>query len=229
MKKILLLVSSLLAVITLFYACKKDNKYGKLIHLAAIKLQEAIKFAENQPCKPIEEWHIDTFPYRYVAVHQEYDKLIREYRKLSEKANKAYRPDKKGALVYNTSPVVLPPHFGVRYREGKMIVSLAKDLELVEIYQRLEVLFPKLHDFFKDTPCTDPSNWGVIALQKNCEFLPIAITDTSNFRIFVEMEQQYSSLNVAKVSLTEGMDCSSANPNPSKNVVCVDGKASVKL
>jgi hypothetical protein len=233
MKKTYLLLCSVLAVITLFYACKKDNKYEELTQLADMKLQEAIKLAENQPCKPAEEWRIDTFSYRYVAVHpgfeKEYNKLVEEYRKLSEQADKAYKPGKNGALVYDTSPVVLPPHFGVRCKDGKMIVALATDLELVEINQRLEVLFPKVRDFFKDTPCTDASKWGVINLRKDCEFVPIAITDTPNFRSFAEMEQQYSALNTAKVRLTEGMDCPAVNPNPSKNVVCVDGKASVKL
>lgn len=233
MNKTYLLVCSLLTVVILFYACKKDNKYEELTHLAGIKLQEAIKLAENQPCKPIEEWRIDTFSYRYVAVHpsfeKEYSKLIKEYRNLFEQADKAYKPGKSGPIVYNTSLVVLPPHFGVRCKDGKMIVSLAKDLAVGEINQRLEVLFPKVRDFFKDTPCTDPSKWSVITVRKDCEFVPIAITDTPNFRTFSEMEQQYSSLNAAKLWLTEGMGCPSVNPNPSKNVVCVDGKASIKL
>lgn len=81
---------------------QKDNKYDELTHLAAIKLQEAIKFAENQPCKPVEEWRIDTISNRYVAVHpsfeREYIKLINEYKKLFEQAIKAYRPDKKKDL-----------------------------------------------------------------------------------------------------------------------------------
>ncbi|MEJ5092368.1 hypothetical protein GEO21_20255 [Sphingobacterium faecium] len=233
MKKILLLVFSLLTVITLFYACKKDNKYDELTHLAAIKLQEAIKFAENQPCKPVEEWRIDTISNRYVAVHpsfeREYIKLINEYKKLFEQAIKAYRPDKKEGLVYDTTPIELYPHFGVRCKEGNMIVLLAEDLDLVEINQRLEMLFPKVRDFFKDTPCTDASKWYIITLLKDCEFVPIAITNTPNFRTFEEMERQYRSLNAAKVLLTKGMDCPSVNPNPSQGIVCVNGKASVKL
>jgi len=233
MNKTYLLVCSLLTIVILFYACKKDNKYEELTQLADIKLQEAIKLTENQPCKPVEEWRIDTFSYRYVAVHpsfeKEYSKLIKEYKKLFEQANKAYKPGKNGGLVYDTSPVVLPPHFGVRCKDGKMIVALATDLDLVEINQRLEVLFPKVSDFFKDTPCTDPGKWRVITLRKDCEFIPIAITDTPNFRTFAEMEQQYSSLNAAKMWLTEEMDCPSVNPNPPKNVACLDGKATIKL
>lgn len=232
MKKTHLLICSLVTVVALFYACKKDNKYEELTQLANIKLQEAITFAENQPCKPAEEWRIDTISNRYVAVHpsfeKEYVKLITEYKKLFEQAIKAYRPNKKEGLVYDTTPIELYPHYGVRCKEGKMIVLLAEDLDLVEINQRLELLFPKLRDFFKDISCTDASKWDIITLPKDCEFVPIAITVTPDFRTFKEMEQQYRSLNAAKVLLTKTMDCPPVNPNPSKTVICVDGKSFIR-
>lgn len=232
MKSTILLVCSLLVVTTLFYACDKDeNNFSELSRLADLKLQEAVKLTENQPCRPAEEWRIDTLYYRYVPVHPSFEKaynvLIQEYRRLLEQADRAYRPGKDGPMVYNTSLVELPPHFGVRCKEGKMIVASALDLELSEINERLEVLFPEVRDFFKERPCTDVNQWGVLTIRKDCEFVPIAITTTADFRVFTAKERAYSHLNYAKMHLAEVKGCPTVNPNPPKGVVCKDGKASV--
>jgi len=227
-----LLFCYLLGIITLFAACNKDdNKYEELIRLADLKLQEAIKLAENQPCKPIEEWRIDTLSYRYVPVHpsfeKEYNTLIKEYRDLSEQASKVYKPGKNDPLVYNTSPVAPPPHFGLRCKDGKMIVASSLDLELTEINQLMDELFPQVRDFFKDVPCTDVSKWNILTIRKDCEFVSIAVTDTPDYRIFGQKAERLNHLNYAKVQKS-GMNCPTENPNHPKGLICKDGKASIQ-
>ncbi|WP_022829287.1 hypothetical protein [Sphingobacterium paucimobilis] len=228
-----LLFCCLLGIITLFAACNKDDnndKYHELIRLADLKLQEAIKLAENQPCKPIEEWRIDTLPYRYVPVHpsfeKEYNSLIKEYRELSEQAYKAYKPGKNDPLVYNTTPVELAPHFGLRCKEGKMIVANATDLELTEIDQLLDELFPQVVGYFNDVPCTDASKWSIATILKDCEFIQFPVINTPDSRAFGELATKYSHLYQVKKYRTE-MDCPSSNANPAKEVICKDGKATL--
>lgn len=229
-----LLFCCLLGIITLFAACNKDDnndKYHELIRLADLKLQEAIKLAENQPCKPIEEWRIDTLPYRYVPVHpsfeKEYNGLIKEYRELSEQAYKAYKPGKNDPLVYNTTPVELAPHFGLRCKEGKMIVASAFDLELTEIDQHIAELVPQIRDFFKDIACTDASKWQILTIRKDCEFIAVAYTETRELGLFFKKTEQLNHLNHAKFHKTE-KECPTENPNPPKGVVCKDGKPTIQ-
>ncbi|MDR2284712.1 MAG: hypothetical protein LBE37_15970 [Sphingobacterium sp.] len=232
MVKTNLLFYCLLSIVTLFSACDKDdNKYEELIRLADLKLQEAIKLAENQPCKPIEEWRIDTLSYRYVPVHpsfeKEYNALIKEYRELSEQASKAYKPGKNDPLAYNTTPVVLPPNFGLRCKEGKMIVASAFDLELTEIDQKIENLLPQIREFFKDVPCTDASKWNILTIRKDCEFIPVAYTETRDLGLFFKKTEQLNHLNYARYHKI-GKECPIQNPNPPKGVICKDGKASIQ-
>lgn len=229
MVKTNLLLCYLLGLITLFSACDKDdNRYEELRGLADVKLQEAIKLAENQPCKPIDEWRIDTLSYRYVPVHpsfeKEYSSLINEYKSLLAQADKAYKPGKNDPLIYNTTPTVLPPHFGLRCKEGKMIVAMAIDLELGEINQLLDELFPLVRDYFKDVPCTDASKWSIATIRKDCEFIQFPMTDTPDFSDFGEIATKYNHLYQVKKYLTE-MDCPTVNDKPAKAVICQDGKA----
>ncbi len=227
MVKTNLLFYCLLSVVTLFSACDKDdNKYEELTRLADLKLQEAIKLAENQPCKPIEEWRIDTLSYRYVPVHpsfeKEYNALIKEYRNLAEQASKAYKPGKNDPIVYDTTPAVLPPNFGLRCKEGKMIVASAFDLELAEIDQQIGNLFPQVRDFFKDVPCTDASKWNILTIRKDCEFIPVAYTETRDLGLFFKKTEQLNHLNYARYHKI-GKECPIQNPNPPKGIICKDG------
>ncbi|TDQ75408.1 hypothetical protein [Sphingobacterium yanglingense] len=227
MVKTNLLFCYLLGLITLFSACSKDDgKYDELIRLADVKLQEAIKLAENQPCKPVEEWRIDTLSYRYVPVHpsfeKEYNALIKEYRNLAEQASKAYKPGKHDPIAYNTTPVILPPNFGLRCKEGKMIVASAFDLELTEIDQKIENLLPQIRDFFKDVPCTDASKWNILTIRKDCEFIPVAYTETRELGLFFKKTEQLNHLNYARYHKT-GKECPTQNPNPPKGIICKDG------
>lgn len=232
MVKTNLLFCYLLGLITLFSACSKDDgKYDELIRLADAKLQEAIKLAENQPCKPVEEWRIDTLSYRYVPVHpsfeKEYNALIKEYRNLAEQASKAYKPGKHDPIVYHTTPVILPPNFGLRCKEGKMIVASAFDLELTEIDQKIENLLPQIRDFFKDVPCTDASKWNILTIRKDCEFIPVAYTETRDLGLFFKKTEQLNHLNYARYHKT-GKECPTQNPNPPKGIICKDGHPTVQ-
>jgi len=226
MKKRIALFYTLLLSALLFSGCKKEDDYDELSRLADLKIQEAIKLATSRPCSDLKEWYIDTLYYTYAAVHpsfeKEYKQLLAEARELQARAQKVY----KGPPILN-DPGPLPPHFGLRCITGHVKVAQATDLELEEINQRLHDLFSQITTFFDDVPCTDASKWSVVTIRKDCEFVPILMTDTKNFAEFGNMMEQYNQLYHAKRLLIKSSDCPSRNDKPAKGVVCENGKPKV--
>ncbi|MGB3065003.1 hypothetical protein [Sphingobacterium thalpophilum] len=226
MKERIALFYAILLSTLLFSGCKKEDDYNELMGLADLKIQEAVKLAANHPCSDLKEWYIDTLYYTYVAVHpsfeNKYKQLLAEARELQVRAQKVY----KGPPTLN-DPGPLPPHFGLRCIAGHVKVARTTDLELEEINQRLHDLFTHITTFFDDVPCTDASKWGVVTIRKDCEFVPILMTDTKNFAEFGNMMEQYNQLYHAKGLLVKGSDCPSHNDKPAKGVVCENGKPKV--
>jgi len=230
MKQKNLLYLFALTLTFLFAGCDKEDSYDELSRIADLKLQEAIKLTQDRPCGDLDEWSIDTLYYRYVPIHpsfkKEYDNLKAEYRDLRERADRAY----KGPIPYDTSPAIsyLPPHFGLRCVAGKMKVMMAHDLDLAEINGHLEQLLPEIQNFFKNESCNDHSKWHVITIRKDCEFIPIVMTQTANFRVFGEKMERYSQLYQAKRNLDPSMNCPTVNDKPAKGIICENGKPKVQ-
>ncbi|MBE8719586.1 hypothetical protein [Sphingobacterium pedocola] len=229
MKRRKILFSVTLLSIFLFSGCDKGGEsYEEFSRLADLKIQEAVKLTRDHPCSNLDEWRVDTLYYTYVPVHPSfepaYQKLLGEARDLQTRAHKAYN----GPERHDTSPVSLPPHFGLRCIDGKVKVANAIDLDLDEINERLNLLFTEITEFFDDVTCDDASKWHVATIRKDCEFVSIVFTQTNNFWEFGKKMEEYSHLYAAKTHLDTTLDCPVENGKPARGITCENGKPKVE-
>ncbi|TDS12305.1 hypothetical protein [Sphingobacterium paludis] len=227
MKPTKLYLTLLLFFMFFLHSCSKEGlSYEELSRLAALKTEEAVALTKGHACGNLAEWRIDTLYYTYVPVHpsfeEAYRKLQAEAQELYRRANDAY----EGPTRYNTSPVTLPPNFGIRCINGEVKVASAMDLELTEINIRLSQLFIDVTTFFEDRPCTDPSKWQTVTIRKDCEAIDVLYTDAPSFAIFGRKLEEFMHLEYAKRNL-EGNAACSTSPMPNKRIVCENGKPKV--
>jgi len=107
------------------------------------------------------------------SIKKEFEKLSQEYEALYEKANKA----RGGYLMYNNDMISEPqtPPIRKECKDGKATLILINDLDLAETNAEIETRKKEIEDFYKDVPCSNVNDWGVIAILKDCcpQFVPI--------------------------------------------------------
>lgn len=241
MHLILKTLTSVLCLIMLFSACKKDERTAEEWgQLAEAKLEEMRKLGEAIPCDKQSGVSIQEVPkgcdaQYFPVVASDIDKFNRlkaEYQKYSESQAKAWA---KEGWVVDTSPCwmgswMTEQPLRLECKNSRVQLITTEDISIEEAKSLAEVTHKQVTDYLHTQTCTSAASWIYTALIKDekmgIQFIPYSVTgDSKEFKQKISL---YNRLMMRIIDAEGSRELTSDVPRV-KGVDCVSGKPVLQM
>lgn len=231
----------LLCLITLFAACKKDERTAEEWgQLAQAKLQEMRKLGENIPCEKQSDVSVMDIPTgcdaQYFAVlasdTDKFNRLRTEYERYAEEQAKAWSRE---GWVADTSPCwmaswITEQPLRLECRNSQVQLITTENISIEEAKSLAETTRMQVRDYLNTQTCTSNASWAYTPLIQDktmkIEFIPYSVAESS--KAFRQKISLYNRL-MMRIIDAEGSRVITSDVPRVKGVDCINGKPVIQL